>query len=72
MQLQHAVLPCSVLKFVNIIAYSYIYTDVPGGHRGLSRRSNHYNERTKCLNHFATFYGGRLPLHYSSVRIHRA
>ena len=49
-----------------------IITDVPGAHKGLSRRSDHYKERTKCLNYFATFYGGHLPLHYSSERIHRA
>ena len=41
-------------------------------HKGLSMRSNHYKKRTECLNKFATFYNGYLPLHYTSVRIHRA
>ena len=49
-------------------------TDVPGkrSHKGLSMRSDHYKKRTECLNKFATFYGGYLPLHYTSVRIYRA
>ena len=32
-------------------------------------RPDHYRKRTECLNKFASFYGGRLPLHYSFLRV---
>ena len=47
----------------------FVFIDEPGGHRGLSMRPDHYRKRTECLNKFATFYDGRLPLHYSFLRV---
>ena len=54
-----------------IILGVYQIADVAGSHKGLSMRPDHYKKRTECLNTFATVYG-YLPLHYTSVRIHRA
>ena len=67
-----------ILGFVHVVDICVqricLPADVVGTrhHKGLSMRSDHYKKRTECLNKFATFYGGYLPLHYTSVRIHRA
>jgi len=39
------------------------------GFRGLSMRSQHYAQRSECLNKFKEFYNGHLPLHYTHARI---
>jgi hypothetical protein len=56
---------CFVVNYFVVL----IFIDEPGGHRGLSMRPDHYRKRTECLNKFASFYGGRLPLHYSFLRV---